>query len=435
MNTKATVLDGKANAKSRHRLSPYGMCLLAYLLVGALDCCFASEKEEAIVADMIKSGVLPNADRPTLYSDGVDAQLFSLIPYMPLLDTKVCNPSTLRPLPNTEHYAIRHPDEKYAFLHESAIIRYKGTLFAAWYNCPVNELKGHTPIQGRRSTDGGRTWTADEVLVDDPEGRLLACPPVYGIDSRGLYLLCNMETAPDCSHTLDVYRYDEATAKFTFVSSSPTAFKLNTNAYEMDNGKLLLPGRVAPAIDGFPNIPAALISDNGFMEGPWRLVKLQENQFLVPNSYLKSSYVHPEMSNVVIGRKVFSFCRNDQSCVPLVFFSDDFAETWTGAYSCNIPFAASKIYSGTLKDGRNYVIGNIYSRTRSNLAIFFSEPGTMRFTRGGTLRNGTHMMGGRSYCAWHYPVAYESDGKLYVIYTMNLSDTTKRGAGLSVITL
>ena len=40
----------------------------------------------------------------------------------------------------TEIYEVAGPDDKYAFLHEAAIIEYHGTLFAAWYNCEEKEL-------------------------------------------------------------------------------------------------------------------------------------------------------------------------------------------------------------------------------------------------------------------------------------------------------
>lgn len=36
------------------------------------------------------------------------------------------------------------------------------------------------------------------------------------------------------------------------------------------------------------------------------------------------------------------------------------AETWSDAFSYDIPFSDSKIYAGTLSDGRNYIIGNWY---------------------------------------------------------------------------
>ena len=51
------------------------------------------------------------------------------------------------------------PDGEYGFLHDCAVISFKGTLFAAWYNCPEGEMVGKSVIRGRRSEDGGKTWS------------------------------------------------------------------------------------------------------------------------------------------------------------------------------------------------------------------------------------------------------------------------------------
>ena len=83
--------------------------------------------------------------------------------------------------PRVETYEVYYPSPDYRFTHECAIIEYHGTLFASWYNCPERELAGNTPIRGRRSKDGGKTWSPIEVLARDPSGKILYCPPVYGI--------------------------------------------------------------------------------------------------------------------------------------------------------------------------------------------------------------------------------------------------------------
>ena len=70
-------------------------------------------------------------------------------------------------------YEVTYPTTLYSFLHEAAVIEYHGTLFASWYNCPQTELHGDTPIRGKRSHDGGRTWTDTEVLARDESGKLL----------------------------------------------------------------------------------------------------------------------------------------------------------------------------------------------------------------------------------------------------------------------
>ena len=152
-------------------------------------------------------------------------------------------------------YEVIMPDDEFGFLHEAAVIEYHGTLFASWYNCSVTELEGRTPVRGKRSKDGGKTWSDVEVIADDETGKIIYCPPVYGICDDNLYMLINEMVAADNMHAIDLFIYNEETEKFEFLWSKPSVFKLNTNVYKLKNGKLMIPGRVAPEIDGFPRSP------------------------------------------------------------------------------------------------------------------------------------------------------------------------------------
>lgn len=306
------------------------------------------------------------------------------------------------------------PDE-YHFLHEAAVIEFHGIIFTAWYNNREKELQGETVIRGRRSADGGKTWSDAELIAKDPEGKLLYCPPVFAICDDQLYLLANTMVSADHMHSLELYSFDEKDQKFHFRWSRAIPFKLNTNAVHLPNGGLLLPGRVAEP-DGFPSTPAVLIADSGKIDGEWRLVKIQENN-LMPDG---SSLLHPELSAIVMEHSIYMFCRNDEQLIPLLYRSDDLGEHWTGPFQHNIPFINSKIYSGTLSDGRNYVIGNIFcpdrdsSWNREHLAIFFSEPHSMNFSKGFFLRDGEDR-NLQLFPQWSYPAACEANGKLYVI--------------------
>ena len=324
-------------------------------------------------------------------------------------------------------YAVSMPSDPYRFLHEPAIIEYHGVLFAAWYNNTKTELLGETPIRFSTSHDLGKTWSEPVILLNDESGKILYCPPVFGIDDDRLYLFANRMVSPDHMHSLDLYVYEESRQTFLPVWSRPLAFKLNTNVYRLPNGKLILPGRIGE-LDGFPNTPAVLIADNGKIESKWRMVKIQKDGMLPDGS----PYVHPEVSLIVTDEKLYAFCRNDERHVPILYVSEDFGETWSAPMSHNIPFSSSKIYSGTLSDRRNYVIGNL-EPGRSKLAIFFSEPCSMTFTKEVVLQDGFSEQFGFG-SMWHYPCAYESDGSLYVIYSANVTDSD-RGAVVSVIDL
>lgn len=351
--------------------------------------------------------------------------LFNMLPHKKLLSG--IKLSELKPNPEVcKDYEVFYPCAGAEFLHESAVIEYNGKLFAAWYNNDKMELLGITPIRFSTSTDDGKTWSTAKIVADDTTGKILFCPPVFGIDDGKLYMFINQMVAPDHMHSLDLYIYNENTDTFDFLWSRPIPFKLNTNVYRLSNGKLLLPGRIAE-MDCFPNTPAVLISDSGRIDAEWRLVKIAENGDL-PNG---EAFIHPELSAIIDGETVYILSRNDKGSFPILYISKDNGETWSEAFSVDMPLSDTKIYSGTLSDGRNYIIGNTYPG-RERLVILLSKPGTMEFTDGFVLQDGFSENLGYGSC-WHYPVAYEANGKLYVIYTVNVNSWTSRGAAMTVI--
>ena len=244
---------------------------------------------------------------------------------------------------------------------------------------------------------------------------------MFGEDEGRLYMLLNEMVGPDRIHALDLYVLDEASRTFRFLWSRRIPFKLNTNAVSLDNGKLLLPGRIAEP-DGFPNTPAVLISDSGHIDAEWRLVYIRPDGNLPDGSKL----VHPELTAVAEGAHIRMFCRDDERRVPLLYTSDDFGETWAGPFAHEIPFSSSKLYAGTLSTGQHYIIGNRQPDRRS-LMLLYTRPGESRFSGGILLR-------GEPDAASHYPAACEADGKLYVIYSANApGQNAVRGAGLAVV--
>lgn len=357
-----------------------------------------------------------------------DKKLYAMLEKQHFLGVK--DPFALSLREDVPTYIVHRPTSDYCFLHEAAIIEYKGVLFASWYNNEKVEQHGRCPIRGRRSFDGGKTWSDIEVIADDPDAKILYCPPVYGICDGKLYMFVNEMISADFMHALDLFVYNEEKDKFEMLWSRPIPFKLNTNVYTLPNGKLMLPGRIAE-MDSFPNTPAVLISDSGKIDAEWRLVKIAENGTL-PNG---NDLEHPELTAIVTDEKVFMFSRNTNiCCVPLVYISEDNCETWK-LYTHDIPLGDSKIYAGTLANGEHYIIGNLMP-DRTKLAIFFSEKNSMVFNRGFLLQDGKSYKdyNGKQ---WSYPMAWESNGKLFVIYsaTIDLFEQESRGAVISVIDL
>ncbi len=337
-----------------------------------------------------------------------------------------------------ETFPLQLPDAEYKFQHESAIIVWHGIIFCAWYNCPAYELAGYTPIRGKFSRDGGKSWSEVETIAHDPERKLIYCPPVFGICDDELYLIANTMVGADLIHSMEFYKFDPSTEKFRFLKSEAYPFKLNTNVCTLANGRLMLPGRIAE-MDDFPATPAVLISDSGKIDASWRLVKIQPDKFLPDGAELRN----PELTAIIQQNVITIFSRNDHRHVPIFYRSYDYGENWGKVMEHDIPFADSKIYSGTLADNRNYIIGNIVSpeipdglfERRSKLALFISEPGTLEFKRNFLLRDGYDPVLDL-HPQWSYPAAYEWERKLYIIYTMSADgDQSHRGAMLSIIDL
>lgn len=327
-----------------------------------------------------------------------------------------------------EMISVHEPDERFGFLHEAAIIEYHGVLYASWYNCHKTELKGYTPICGKRSYDGGKSWSELEILCEDKNEKIMYCPPVFGICEDKLYMLVNQMVAPDHMHSLDLYLLNNETEKFEFLWSRPIPFKLNTNVVSLPNGKLMLPGRIAE-LDGFPITPAVLISDSGKIDAEWRLVNIAPNGDLPDGKKL----VFPEISVINIRDTLYMFNRNDQRRVPIVYISKDYGEHWSEALSHDIPYVSSKIYAGNISSGEKYIIANVDKFDRSKLMIYFTEKNGSRFKKCMVLFDKeTTKISGATAC--HYPAAFESDGKLYIIATINY-DWSRRGAVLFIVDL
>ena len=357
------------------------------------------------------------------FYDEADRRLSALLPKRHFLCDSV-NPFRLPPCKGIKTYPVEMPDEEYSFLHEAAVIRFKGVLYASWYNNPKDELQGFTPIRGCKSFDEGKTWTKIETLAEDRSGKILYCPPVYAIWEDSLYLLMNEMVSADHIHGIDLYKLNEESGKFEFLWHRPIPFKLNTNAVWLSNGKMLLPGRVTE-LDQFPRTPAVILADDP--ESEYRIVYIQKDGALPDGTLLE----HPEISCITDGNRITMFCRNDRRQVPLVYESEDLGETWSGVMESDIPFSSSKIYAGTLSDGRNYVIGNL-DKERKRLALFVSKKGTLEFDRGYMVQDGISPQFGFG-TMWHYPVCHEENGKLYIIYTVSVDKHNRRGAVLSVI--
>ena len=93
----------------------------------------------------------------------------------------------------------------------------------------------------------------------------------------------------------------------------------------------------------------------------------------------------------------------------------------------DIPYRSSKIYSGTLSDGRFYLIANADRSNRSKLVLYVSERDKLKFTRQKMLIDCAVSDDDMTKC--HYPAAVEYNGWLHIIATADYRGDDIKGRG------
>lgn len=319
-----------------------------------------------------------------------------------------------RPVGATDVMVHRAGADRYSFLHDAAIVAHNGTLFAAWYNCPRGEMQGESVIRGRRSRDGGRTWSEIEVIAADTQKQGIMYVPVAFCSWQGqLYAyVTNMKGGPDLVHHCEVFVLDKKARAWASRGFIAGPFLPNCSPRRMDDGSFLMAGRMADRPGRKPTIPGVAISRGERLTEPWSLVRL------LPAGTLANGRVipYPETTAIVEGKEITALVRRQRGN-SLVFFSHDYGRTWSAPREHNFPMAASKIYAGTLSTGQRYVLCNLPSPVRRDLlAIAVSRPGRKAFSKVWKIRDG-HCHALKARPEWSYPCAAEFEGKLHVVYT------------------
>lgn len=301
----------------------------------------------------------------------------------------------------------------YNFLHDSAIVSHQGTLFAAWYNCPRAEMVGEALIRGRRSQDGGRTWSGVETIVGDVQNQGILYVPVAFLSHGGtLYaFITNMKGGPDLVHHCEVFVLDEQSNTWVSRGFIAGPFLPNCAPQRLADGNFIIAGRVAEQPGQKPTIPAVAISRGEDLQKPWNVMRL------LPTGKLDGQPIHcPETTVLVEGREVTALVRRER-LNSLVFFSHDNGRTWSAPCEHNFPMEASKMYAGLLSTRQRYVLCNIPGGGRRELlAVAVSRPGQKQFSKMWKLRDGADPAL-KSGPEWSYPCAVEADGNLHVVYT------------------
>ena len=311
---------------------------------------------------------------------------------------------------STLHDARTHD---YKFLHGAAIIYHKETFFANWANSPKNENQQFETLQGRRSKDGGKAWSAVEMVAPGFEGEERHSHGVYLKHEGRLWTFAA--------------RFGKGAPGRKFAGLCAEAFVLNeendrweskgivmNNCWpydepvRMSNGSFITGGQDK---DGLPVVAISRGDD-----------VMQWDSILIPyDSKLKPSFA--ETTVTTHENQVIAVIRGGGG-VAWVSTSDDYGRTWSKAIPSNLPMPRAKAYLGRLSTGQLYLVSNY--KNRDTLVVSVGKPGEGTLSSMWRVRHGKseppRFPGAAKSKQWSYPYGYEHDGKLYIVYSIGKED-------------
>jgi hypothetical protein len=309
----------------------------------------------------------------------------------------------------------------YRFLHGAAIIQHRGTLFANWANSLVDENSASETLQGRRSTDGGQTWSELEMIAPGFANQERHSHGVLMSHQGRLWTFCSR-----FGIGTDGRRFDGLQAEAFVLDESGEAWQsrgiVMTNCWPYDEPVRLADGNHITGGQDRDGYPVVAISRGDDL--------LHWDSVLIPfPPRLAPSFA--ETTVIDLGDKVLAVIRGGRN-VAWVSMSADGGRTWTLATESNLPMPRAKAYLGRLSTGQFYLISNV--RNRDTLAVSVSEPGGTTLKQMWRIRHGRseapRFKGHAKGPQWSYPYAHEADGRLYVVYSIGKED-----CGLSIIPL
>lgn len=302
---------------------------------------------------------------------------------------------------------VHRMDAEFQFLHDNAVVWHNNTLFAAWYNCPKGEIVGSSCIRSRRSRDGGKSWSAVEVIAADDKGAGTYYVPVTFLSfKKQLYAFVANMVGHDLVTRCEVFRLEENNrwASHGYIAGP---FLPNCPPLLMEDGHFIMAGRMAAEPATTPEIPAVAISSAQDVTAAWQVVPMLQTICRPYTDY-------PESTVWLDGANLTAIVRGR-----LVFLSHDYGRTWRGPYRHNVPAEDSKPFALKLSTGQRCLLWNYPEAPGSSrrlLTIAVSRPGEAKLVAMWKIRHGyaESLQVGPE---WSYPYAVERDGSLYVIYT------------------
>jgi hypothetical protein len=339
---------------------------------------------------------------------------------VPLWDpARTFPPPDAAAVPGIRYSLVHRQTPDFEFLHEPRLAHDGRALYVNFSNAPKLESEPAQVMRGRRSADGGRTWSAVEVVAGGfADGRRRhETAPLLAREDGVWALVGRYDFGSKSALGMEIWREHPATKLFAPVSDGLVApgFVPFVAPQRLANGCWIVGGhldrvtRAAVAVSDGPDLLR------------WRVVPLQND-------------IHPgfpETALVVQGDDVLAIVRPpakpDSSALAAV--SRDGGLSFTKLLPTALPMEESKPFAGKLADGRSYLIWNHGKERRNELWIATTAPGRLYpFERVWRLVGGHPSALPDDLAAigetgpahnWAYPEAVERDGTLHVVFSLN----------------
>jgi len=274
-------------------------------------------------------------------------------------------------------------------------------------------------LQGRRSTDGGFTWSKLEVIGPGFEGKERHSHGVLFVHKDELWTICARFGVGTPGRRFpglqgEAFVLDEQTDRW----KSRGIVMKNCWPYDelvrMANGNFITGGQDK---DGLPVVAIS----HGDDLTQWDSVLIPYDRRLQPS--FAETTVWSE------GDRVIAVIRGGGG-VAWVSTSHDFGRTWSKAGPSNLPMPRAKAYLGKLSTGQLYLISNL--KNRDTLVVSVSRPGEKTLSSMWRVQHGKSVAprfpGAAKSKQWSYPYGYEHNGKLYIVYSVG-----KEECGLTTV--
>ncbi len=339
---------------------------------------------------------------------------------VPLWDSSCAfPPGDAKVVPGTRYSLVHRQTPDFEFLHEPRLTHDGGLIRVNFSNAPRRESEPAQVMRGRRSADGGRTWSPVEVVAGGfADGRRRhETAPLLTREDGVWALVGRYDFGSKNALGMEVWREHPATGLFAPVSDGIAVpdFIPFVAPQRLRDGCWIVGGhyrkvtRAAVAISDGPDLLR------------WRVVPLQQDTH--PG--------YPETALAVSGDDVLAVVRppSGHASTALAAISRDGGRNFSPLLPTALPMDDSKPFAGTLSNGRAYLIWNHGHPRRDQMWISVTEPGQLHpFGRIWRLVGGhvsalptdlAEIGGPAHFHEWAYPEAVEHDGHLHVVFSLD----------------